>query len=278
MRHGQELTYHPIMEDADRVWVGSMPDAYDRWLGPTVFRPFAIDLASRAASVAPQRLLELAAGTGVLTAEVRSRLPQANITATDLNAAMVDFGRTRVPDVTWRQADALDLPFDTNAFDLVACQFGTMFFPDKQKAFAEARRTLAPGGTLLLNTWGTVAEHDFAAALVTALTRAFPDDPPTFVAAVPHGYADPDGVAKDLFAAGFDDMTFDTLTLGGHAESAADVARGFCRGTPVRAAIEKRTDLNRIVSIIAAEMVAILGTGPVTGRMTAHVVAARSAG
>jgi SAM-dependent methyltransferase len=131
-----------------------MPQAYDRWLAPSVFRPFAVDLARRAANSAPRRLLEIAAGTGVLTRELVTAIPAARVTATDLNAAMVEFGSRRVPLAAWRQADALRLPFDDRQFDLVICQFGVMFFPDRPAAFGEMRRVLAPGGRLLFSTWG----------------------------------------------------------------------------------------------------------------------------
>src|SRR5215470_813598 len=176
--------------EQDRLWVGSMPEAYERWLAPSVFRPFAQDLARRAARLAPRKVLEIAAGTGVLTNELITVLPAADVTATDLNAAMVEFGSRQAPGAEWRQGDALDLPFNNDRFDLVACQFGVMFFPDKPAAFAEVRRVLAPGGALLLTTWGDVGTHGFAAALVAGLKRAYPEDPPTFVATVPHGYFD----------------------------------------------------------------------------------------
>src|SRR5205823_6117197 len=111
---------------------------------------------------------------------------------TDLNEAMVDVGRRSAPAADWRQADAMNLPFDGGEFDLIVCQFGVMFFPNKPAAFAEARRVLTPDGTLLMSAWGTVDGHDFQAALVAGLERAFPQDPPTFIVTVPHGYADPD--------------------------------------------------------------------------------------
>ena len=165
--------------EQDRLWVGSMPEAYDRWLAPSVFRPFAQELARRAARLAPRKVLELAAGTGVLTTELLAALPAAEVTATDLNTAMVEFGSRQAPGAEWRQADALDLPFGDGRFDLVACEFGVMFFPDKPAAFAQVRRVLAPGGTLLFTTWGDVGMHGFAAALVAGIERAHPEDPPT---------------------------------------------------------------------------------------------------
>lgn len=254
-----------------------MPDAYERWLAPTVFHPFAVDLAHRVSAHAPRRVLELAAGTGVLTRELVAAVASAEVTATDLNDAMVDLGRERAPGATWRQADAMDLPFDAGQFDLIVCQFGVMFFPDKRAAFAEARRVLTPEGTLLFNTWATVEAHDFQTALVAALERAFPDGPPTFMVSVPHGYADPDAVVADLHSAGLDCVAVDSVTLEGHAASAADVAAGYCNGTPLRPEIEARGDLATATAVIAKEMEARLGTGPVTGRMTAHVIAATPA-
>jgi SAM-dependent methyltransferase len=266
-----------VADDAARLWVDSMPDAYERWLAPTVFRPFAVDLARRVASLAPDRVLELAAGTGVLTRELVTSLASAEVTATDLNVAMVELGRQRAPGATWRSADAMDLPFDAGAFDVIACQFGVMFFPSKPAAFAEARRVLTPDGTYLLNTWGTLETHDFQAALVAGLERAFPEDPPTFMVSVPHGYADPDAVVADLHAAGLECVAVDSVTLEGHAASAAEVAAGYCTGTPLRAEIEARGDLPTATAVIAKEMEALLGTGAVTGTMTAHVIAATPA-
>ena len=252
-----------------------MPQAYEQWLVPTVFRPFAVDLAARAAAHAPRTVLELAAGSGVLTGELIAAAPDAEVVATDLNDAMVDLGRQRAPGATWRQADAMELPFDDGRFDLIACQFGVMFFPDRAAAFAEARRVLTGDGTFVLNTWGTIVSHDFQAAVVAALERAFPDDPPTFMVSVPHACADPDGVIEDLRNGGLECVAWEALTLEGHAATAADVAAGYCAGTPLRAEIEARGDLAATTAIVAAEMEARLGTGPVTGRMTAFVFEAR---
>jgi SAM-dependent methyltransferase len=264
-----------MASEQDRLWVGSMPEAYERWLAPSVFRPFAQDLARRAARLAPRKVLEIAAGTGVLTKELITALPEADVTATDLNAAMVEFGSRESPNAEWRQADALDLPFRDNQFDLVTCQFGVMFFPDKPAAFTEVRRVLAPGGALLLTTWGDVGTHGFAAPLVAGLKRAYPDDPPTFMATVPHGYFDLDQVTADLAAGGMGDVSAAVVTLDGHADSAAGLAAGFCAGTPLRMEMAARGDLETGTKDVAAEMTARLGDGPVTAPMTAYVVEAR---
>ena len=263
-----------VAEETERLWVDSMPEAYERWLVPTVFRPFAVDLARRVSERTPGRVLELAAGTGVLTRELVAALAPGVVTATDFNQAMVDSGRVHAPTAEWRQADAMDLPFGVAEFDLVACQFGVMFFPDKPTAFAEVRRVLTPGGTLLMSTWGTIDTHDFQAAVFAGLERAFPEDPPTFMVSVPHGYADAQVIVTDLHAGGLDCVAIETVTLEGPGASFADLAAGYCTGTPLRPEIEARGDLAATTKVVAEEMEARLGTGAVTGRMTAHIIAA----
>ncbi|WP_318211847.1 class I SAM-dependent methyltransferase [Streptomyces sp. SJL17-1] len=248
-----------------------MPAVYERYLVPTVFRPFAEDLAARAAALQPGRIVELAAGTGILTSELLASAPSAEVTATDLNEAMVAFGSARAPGAVWRQADAQRLPFSDGCFDLVVCQFGVMFFPDRVGAFAEVHRVLAPSGRFLFNTWGPLATHAFGAALQAGLERAYPADPPRFLPTVPHGYADPAVVAADLAAAGFSVEEKRELTLEGRAASAADVAIGFLAGTPLRAAVEERGDGPAARATVIEEMTARLGQGLVTAPMTAFV-------
>jgi SAM-dependent methyltransferase len=259
--------------DQDRTWLRDMSEAYERWLVPTLFRPYASDLAARAAAHRPERVLELAAGTGAVTRLLVEEL-DAEIVATDLNQGMVEVGRQRAPGADWRQADAQALPFDDESFDLVVCQFGVMFFPDKRAAFAEVRRVLRPGGRFLFNSWADLAANDHAAALSAALDGLFPDDPPRFVAAVPHGYHDPDAITADLESAGFQHVHHVTVTLAGTAASADDLARGFCTGSPLRAELAARGDVDALTERVSAALTASLGDGPVTGAMSAHVVEA----
>src|SRR3954447_26950438 len=164
-----------------------MSSAYDEYLVPAVFRPYADDLASRVAQHQPRVVLELAAGTGVLTRAMTVNLPGTQVTATDLNVAMVDVGSAQVPTATWRQADAMQLPFGDATFDLVVCQFGVMFFPDRPVAYAEVGRVLRPGGHFLFNSWGPLATHEVEATVMAAMAERFPDDAPSFLARVPHG-------------------------------------------------------------------------------------------
>lgn len=248
--------------------------AYDEYLVPAVFRPYADDLAARVASHLPRIVLELAAGTGVLTSAIMAGLPKARVTATDLNEAMVHIGSVRVPEATWRQADAMELPFSAASFDVVVCQFGVMFFPDRPVAYAEVARVLRPGGHFLFNCWGPLATHDVEATVTAALAGSFPNDPPTFLARVPHGYHDLDRVAADLCTADFGDVHIDSVELECTGRSAFDLARGYCLGTPLRAEIEARGDLETATRLVAAALTDQFGSGPVLGRMTALVVSA----
>ncbi|MCI3276782.1 class I SAM-dependent methyltransferase [Streptomyces cylindrosporus] len=251
-----------------------MAVAYEQYLVPVVFRPFAEDLAAKAVALRPRRVLELAAGTGVLTSELLAAAPSAEVTATDLNEAMVAFGAAGVPGAVWRQADAQRLPFADGGFDLVVCQFGVMFFGDRVAAFTEVRRVLGPGGRFLFNTWGPLGTHAFEAALQAGLERAFPVDPPRFLATGPHGYADPGVVVTDLTAAGFAVEEEQELTFEGRAVSIAGLATGYLTGTPVRAAVEERGDGPAVRAAVVEEMTARLGPGPVTAPMTAYVFCA----
>ena len=266
-----------MVTEADRRWHDSMPDVYERCLVPVIFRPFAVDLARRVAACGARRVLELAAGTGVLTLELVAADTAPEVVATDLNEAMVSAGAVQVPAASWRQADAMQLPFADGEFDVIACQFGVMFFPDKRAAFAETRRVLTSQGRLLMNTWNALDTHEFQAALVSSLESVFPDDPPRFMESGPHGYADPEVVVADLAAAGLHCVRVETVFLVGHAASIAELAAGYCQGTPLRAGIEARGDLAAATARVAREMEARLGSGPVAGRMSAHVIEAAPA-
>ena len=259
---------------ADAQWQGSMPEVYDRCLGPVLFAPYAAELARRAAALAPARVLELAAGSGIATAALVEALPATAITATDLNEAMVHWGSSRVPGATWRQADAQELPFDDGAFDLVVSQFGAMFFPDRARAHAEALRVLRPGGTSLFTVWDVVEGSTFTAALVSALAEVLPADPPGFVVRVPHGYADPAVIKADLVAGGLVPGAVDRVVLQGRAGSAAQLAEGFCLGTPLRFDLQERGSLEELVPAVTSAMTARLGEGALVGDLTAWFVTA----
>lgn len=270
---------HPA---SDKVFAGSIPKVYDTYLVPLIFEPYAADLANRLRSRSVTRVLEIAAGTGVVTRALASALPESvTIVATDLNQAMLDqaaqAGTTRA--VEWRQADAMQLPFQDATFDAVLCQFGAMFFPDKSKAFSEARRVLRPGGLFLFNVWDKIAENEFADTVTTALESLFPADPPRFMARTPHGYHDHHAIARDLAKGGFVAAPrIDTVAARSRAASPRVPAIAYCQGTPLRNEIEAR-DASRLgeATDVAAEAVAKrFGRGAVDGKIQAHIVGIES--
>ena len=269
------------MEDgsvsSDVTWLESMPEVYDRELGPALFHPFAEHLASLTREMAPGRVLELAAGTGIATSALARALPDSHITATDLNPAMVSWAAQREPRATWLEADAQALQFSDGSFDLVVCQFGVMFFPDKPAAFAEAARVMAPGGTLLFAVWDVVEVSPFPAAMMASLSTMFPDDPPGFIVRLPHGYADPDQIRADVQAGGLVVESLQRVVLTGTASSAEGLTEGFCLGTPLRFALQERGELDVLIVQLTEQMVTRLGPGPLEGESAAFVITARRA-
>jgi SAM-dependent methyltransferase len=203
------------------------------------------------------------------------------IVATDLNQAMLDqaaaVGSKRA--VEWRQADAMQLPFADGAFDAVVCQFGVMFFPEKSKAFAEARRVLRPGGVFLFNVWDRIAENEFADTVTSALESVFPHDPPRFLARTPHGYHERRTIERDLASGGFASAPrIETVAARSRAASPRAPAIAYCQGTPLRNEIEAR-DASRLgdATDVAAEAIAKrFGRGAVDGRIQAHIVTIES--
>ena len=263
---------------SDKAFGGSIPQLYERYLVPLIFEPYARDLASRLAQEPPARILEIAAGTGVLTRALASALPAScSIVATDLNPPMIEHAASvgTARPVQWRQADAMKLPFEAGAFDAVVCQFGAMFFPDKAAAFAEARRVLRPGGAFLFNVWDRIEENEFAEVATDVLATLFPRDPPQFMARTPHGYHDKDAIARDLAGGGFTRRPdIATLAERSRAPSAREPAIAYCEGTPLRNEIEAR-DAGRLAEATdatAAAIAARFGSGAVDGKIQAHVV------
>src|SRR5690349_19065288 len=155
-----------MVATVDKVFAGSIPDLYERFLVPLIFESYALDLAARLAKTRPAAVLETAAGTGVLTRALAAALPaETRLTITDLNQPMLDHAKSRQPAdsrIAWQQADALALPFEDRSFDAVACQFGAMFFPDKVQGYKEARRVLKPGGRFFFSVWDRIEDNEFA--------------------------------------------------------------------------------------------------------------------
>lgn len=268
------------MARQDAVFTGSVPDIYDREMGPLFFIPFAQDMARRLAGLTRGAVLETAAGTGLVTEQLARTLPEAvAITATDLNAPMLDRARTKpvLARVAMRFADAQDLPFADQCFDAVLCQFGAMFFPDKPRAYAEARRVLRPGGRFLFSLWDRVEASPAAHLALQALDEVFPCHGPWFLERTPHGHGNAEVIRRDLAAGGWGDGRIETVTLTGRATSARNAAMALCQGTPMRGEIEALGPgaLERATGAAARAIAARFGEGPFEAPIQALVVEAR---
>jgi ubiquinone/menaquinone biosynthesis C-methylase UbiE len=266
------------MKDQELRFSGSVPGSYDRLMVPLLFRPYAEVLARRAQALGATRILETAAGTGVVTKALSDALPDARITTTDLNSPMLEVAQQHVtsPNVDFRQADALDLPFDDACFDLVVCQFGAMFFPDKVRGHAEARRVLQPSGHYLLAIWDRIERNPLSEVAQRTLIEAFPDDPPLFMRDGPFGYHDPEAIGRDLRDADFAEVAIETVELRSRSPSAREAATALCYGTPMGVEIDERApgSLDRIFERVSTAFAAFDTASGVDAPMSAHIVTA----
>lgn len=264
---------------SDVRFTGSIPEVYDRYLGPVFFEPYAVDLAARVARLRPRNLLEIAAGTGIVTRRLLEVLPPGGrLTATDLNEPMLDIARRKIgsdPRVRWRQADALELPFGDGEFDAVVCQFGLMFFPDKPKGLSEFHRVLVPGGKLLFNVWDSLDANAHGSIAHSVIGEAFEVDAPAFYE-VPFVLSDVAEVRSLVTGAGFAGVEIETIARTGESPSAADAAIGLVRGNPCINVImergpEKLEDIERTTTRKLAER---YGDTPLRIPTRAHVASA----
>lgn len=264
--------------EPDKVFAGSIPKLYESHLVPLIFEPYAADLAERLASRSLGRVLEIAAGTGVVTRRLAAVLPASvSIVASDLSPAMLEhaqsIGTARA--VEWRQADAMQLPFPEATFDAVVCQFGVMFLPDKAKAYAEARRVLRPSGVFLFNVWDRLETNEFADTIESALASLFPNDPPRFLSRTPYACFERPALERDLARGGFTARAeVSVVAARSRAESARIPALAFCQGTPLRSEIEARgaSRLDEATEAAAEAIARRFGRGAVDGGTQALVV------
>lgn len=231
------------MDNKNAQFAGSIPAAYDRYLGPILFQPYAEDLMNRLKAGENSSVLELACGTGILTRILRDRLPAtARLVATDLNEPMIanaarKFARNE--NIEWKQADACGLPFNDGSFDAVVCQFGIMFVPDKALCAREARRVLKAGGVFLFNVWDSMEHNDLGRIAHETISSFFEKDPPTFYR-VPFGYYDQGEIKRVLEEAGFKEIRAQVVAKTGGASRPEDAAQGLVHGNPVSVAITER--------------------------------------
>ena len=256
-------------------FVGNIPEHYDGGLGPVIFVDYAADIARRAAACSPARVLETAAGTGIVTLQLRDILPPGvHVTATDLNAPMLEVARTKFrpgEEVDFRPADATALPFADSAFDAVVCQFGVMFFPNKDASYREVHRVLAPGGRYLFSVWDSHRHNPFGRIAHETATSFFPADPPQFYT-VPFSYYQIDPIKESLVDAGFNDISVAVVRREKDIPDTARFARGLVYGNPLIDQIKQRggVDPDRVVDALAQALRREFGADP--GRMSLQAI------
>jgi ubiquinone/menaquinone biosynthesis C-methylase UbiE len=268
------------LSESDKAFVGSIPEIYDTYLVPLIFEEFASDLAERLATLEPAKILETAAGSGVVARALGSHLSaEAHYTVTDLNQPMLDHAASQHesdPRVCWQQADALNLPFDDESFDPVICQFGVMFYPDRVAGYTEAFRVLKPGGTLLFNVWGPIGSNEFADISAKVIAAVFPDEPTSFLSRTPYTYHEEDLIRQELSQAGFSNVTYETLESMSSAPSPRHAAIAFCQGTPQRIEIETwdASQLDHVTDRVEEVIESNFGAGPVSAKIKGHIITA----
>jgi ubiquinone/menaquinone biosynthesis C-methylase UbiE len=268
-----------LVDSVDKVFAGSIPEVYDDYLVPLIFEQYADDLARRTAALDPRSVLEIAAGSGVVSRAVAAVLdPAARHVVTDLNQPMLERAAACQDEpsrVEWRQADAMELPFADDSFDLVLCQFGAMFFPDRVRAYGEARRVLQEGGSFLFSMWDRIEENDFAYEVTRALGEVFSDDPPLFLARTPHGHHDPATYRAELGEVGFGNIEIEPVDAISVASDPAVPAIAYCQGTPLRNEIEARTPkgLQEATARAADAIRQRFGADEIHGRIRGFVIA-----
>jgi SAM-dependent methyltransferase len=266
------------MTDSSSAFVGSVPELYDRLLGPVLFEPYAPEIARRVSVEPGQAVLEAACGTGRLTHRLRERLPsRVRLVATDLNKPMINHARTRIGNVAnleWRVADCTSLPFVSSAFHALVCQFGLMFVADKATAIREAARVLADSGRLVFSVWDSLNRTPYAQVIHQTVGAFFPSDPPLFLE-VPQGSADPEMWSARLREHGFSSIELEWIEHEAASPTSYDLASGFVRGTPLSHQISARGgDFERIAQAVGEALAQLGGAAPFRSPMRALIVSA----
>ena len=271
------------MAESFTKFAGSIPENYDKYLVPLIFHEFAKDVSLRVHVPGGSNILEIASGTGAVSRVLRDQLPaDVKLTITDLNEPMLEICQTKFNEqenVEFKPADAMELPFEDNSFDAIVCQFGVMFFPDREVAYKEIARVLKPGGTFYFNVWDAVEHNELSNTARTKLHEMFPDTPPKFFE-TPFGNYQIDHHRECLNGAGFGSQVISVISKRSVGKSARDVAMGFMKGSPLTQEILEinNSDVDSVIEDVVQALESKHGAGPTIGKMQAIVFEARLGG
>jgi len=266
------------MVDTARDFGGSIPEYYDSILGPAQFHAIAEALVKRMPVRPKGDVLELACGTGLVTAKLRERLQQGvKLVATDLSAAMLGHARAKKPEaaIEWREADATKLPFADGTFGAVVCGFGLMFMPERALAVREARRVLKEGGAFVFSVWDRREENPHAMASAQAFEELFPGDAEMRYD-LPYSMFDTTALRKMLADGRFREIRIEKRKLP-LVMPAQALAEGTIRGTPRSLLIEERgVRIEQAVATLAKALAKVGGATPYRSHCQAIMVEARA--
>ncbi len=266
------------MQENPLAFVGSVPEHYDRLLGPFLFEPYAVHAAEIVLGSRPARILEVASGTGRVTRHLIDGLDAgALLSVTDLSSDMLAIAQARLgasDNVRWEVADAANLVYGDANFDAVVCQFGLMFLPDRLAGLCEWHRVLCPGGRLTYAVWDSLDANP-AWVIRDVLGEMFADGAPQFMQ-LPHSMHDADELGSITRRAGFADVVVDRVALTGRSPSARDVASGFVYGTPLLASLTSfaADRIEELCERLTGALITQFGDKPLSAPLSAYVVTA----
>jgi SAM-dependent methyltransferase len=254
-------------------WSGTFPQNYEDNL-KFIFGPYADDLANRV-DLPSGNILELACGTGQVTQRLAAKLNRdVNIWATDLSPDMMAVAQQKVnaQNISWAQVDMCAIPYSEAYFDVVVCQFGLMFAPDKLKALQEIYRVLNKGGRLIFNTWGLLANNKVFQIFNETLVNLMNFD----LAGAeqgPFSLQDEQAVRRLLSSAGFSDVRLASVSKTGESPTAAQAAKGFFQGSQLAASLKEKNPAlgDQIQAMAANEFMRQLADHPMRTPLQAWV-------
>lgn len=223
------------MKDNKIPFEKSIPEVYEKYLGPYLYEPYSLYVTTRIKGN-PKQVLEIGVGSGRLTNHIVKKLGgSAKITALDINPNMIDVAKQKVKaaKLEFVVGDAQALPFPDNSFDFVICQFGFMFLPDKQKGFNEAWRVLKPGGQFIFVTWDKAENNITLHISQQTILQFLKVPPPPYFGKAYSAMNDPNQLLLYTKVAGFENATIEKVTLKGNCSSAMDAAIGFVEGNSI---------------------------------------------
>ncbi len=263
-------------------FVGSVPENYERYLVPSIFAAWADDLVEEAALQPGERVLDIACGTGIVARTAARRLGSGgSVVGLDLSAPMLAAARSAAAaegvTVEWREGSALQLPLADRAFDVVFCQQGLQFFPDRPVALREMYRVLAPGGRLVLSVWREIERSPGFAVLAEALARHIGPEAGTLMTSGPFALGNIEELRALIAGASFKDITIRPAVKTLRYPSPDEFVLRYAAGSPLASAVASADDNARaaLLSEIGAKLRSYIDDQGLAFPIESNIVIAR---